>query len=92
MTHTFSKSAFYSFGDIPLAGPLPIIFSHLLISGGHIINLGKVTIGLIEVNPISYDKDIIDLLSKIVRLDLYFSPSLLVQEGTYLYRARVRLG
>ena len=30
MTHTFSKSAFYSFGDIPLAGPLPLIFSQLL--------------------------------------------------------------
>jgi hypothetical protein len=30
MTHTFSKSAFYSFGDIPLIGPLPLIFSHLL--------------------------------------------------------------
>jgi hypothetical protein len=29
MTHTFSKSAFYSFGDIPLAGPLPLIFSQL---------------------------------------------------------------
>jgi hypothetical protein len=29
MTHTFSKSAFYSFGDIPLAGPLPLILSHL---------------------------------------------------------------
>jgi hypothetical protein len=26
MTHTFSKSAFYSFGDIPLAGPLPLFF------------------------------------------------------------------
>jgi len=30
MTHTFSKSAFYSFGDILLAGPLPLIFSQLL--------------------------------------------------------------
>jgi len=30
MTHTFSKSAFYSFGDIPLAGPLPLIFPQLL--------------------------------------------------------------
>jgi hypothetical protein len=30
MTHTFSKSAFYSFGDIPLGGPLPLIFSQLL--------------------------------------------------------------
>ena len=30
MTHTFSKSAFYSFGDIPLPGPLPLIFSQLL--------------------------------------------------------------
>jgi hypothetical protein len=30
MPHTFSKSAFYSFGDIPLAGPLPLIFSQLL--------------------------------------------------------------
>jgi hypothetical protein len=29
MTHTFSKPAFYSFGDIPLAGPLPLILSHL---------------------------------------------------------------
>jgi hypothetical protein len=29
MTHTFSKSAFYSFGDIPLAGPLLLIFSQL---------------------------------------------------------------
>jgi hypothetical protein len=29
MTHTFSKSAFYSFGDIPLAGLLPLIFSQL---------------------------------------------------------------
>jgi len=28
MPHTFSKSAFYSFGDIPLANPLPLIFSH----------------------------------------------------------------
>jgi len=33
MTHTFSKSAFYSFGDIPLAGPLPPIFSQLLTFG-----------------------------------------------------------
>jgi len=30
MPRTFSKSAFYSFGDIPLAAPLPPIFSHLL--------------------------------------------------------------
>jgi len=30
MPRTFSKSAFYRFGDIPLAGPLPLIFSHLL--------------------------------------------------------------
>jgi len=30
MTHTFSKSASYSFGDIPLAGPLPLFFSQLL--------------------------------------------------------------
>jgi hypothetical protein len=30
MTHIFSKSAFYSFGDIPLAAPLPLMFSHLL--------------------------------------------------------------
>jgi hypothetical protein len=29
MTHTFSKSAFYSLGDIPLAGPLPLIFPQL---------------------------------------------------------------
>jgi hypothetical protein len=29
MTHTFSKSVFYSFGDIPLSGPLPLIFSQL---------------------------------------------------------------
>jgi hypothetical protein len=30
MPHPFSKSAFYSFGDIPLAAPLRPIFSHLL--------------------------------------------------------------
>jgi len=30
MPRTFSKSAFYSFGDIPLAAPLPLIFSQLL--------------------------------------------------------------
>jgi hypothetical protein len=30
MTHTFSKSAFYNFGDIPLADPLPPIFLQLL--------------------------------------------------------------
>jgi len=29
MTQTFSKSAFYSFGDIPLSGPLPLILSQL---------------------------------------------------------------
>jgi len=29
MAHTFSKSAFYSSGDFPLAAPLPLIFSHL---------------------------------------------------------------
>jgi hypothetical protein len=33
MTHTFSKSAFYSFGDFPLAGPLPLIFSQLREAG-----------------------------------------------------------
>jgi len=30
MTHTFLKSAFYNFGDIPLTGPLPLIFLQLL--------------------------------------------------------------
>ena len=30
MPRTFSKSAFYSFGDIPLAAPLPPIFSQFL--------------------------------------------------------------
>jgi hypothetical protein len=34
MPHTFSKSAFYSFGDIPLAGPLPLILSQLLAFAG----------------------------------------------------------
>jgi hypothetical protein len=27
MAHTFSKSAFYNFGDIPLAGLLPNFFT-----------------------------------------------------------------
>jgi hypothetical protein len=45
MTHTFSKSAFYSFGDIPLSGPLPLIFSQLREAGrgywsGSICELG----------------------------------------------------
>jgi hypothetical protein len=39
MTHTFSKSAFYSFGDIPLAGPLPLTFSHLQGGEGEISNI-----------------------------------------------------
>jgi len=41
MTHTFSKSAFYSFGDIPLAGPLPLIFSQLLTLSGKLSRIGQ---------------------------------------------------
>jgi hypothetical protein len=41
MAHTFSKSAFYSFGDIPLAGPLPLIFSQLLRDFGDVLPTGS---------------------------------------------------
>ncbi len=41
MTHTFSKSAFYSFGDILLAAPLRLIFSQLLQAGGD-FNIGDI--------------------------------------------------
>ena len=39
MTQTFSKSAFYSFGDIPLADPLPLIFSQVHAPAGETIQI-----------------------------------------------------
>jgi hypothetical protein len=61
-----------------------------VIDGDDIIDFRKVPIGLVEINPISYDEHVIDIFSKIVGLDLNFSPSLLIEKGTDFYGAGVQ--
>jgi hypothetical protein len=59
-------------------------------NGGNIINFRKVTIGFVEVNPITDNKDVIHLFSEVIHLNLYFSPGLFVQKGTYFYGTGIR--
>jgi hypothetical protein len=57
----------------------------LLFNVGDIIDFREITEFLVKVDPIAYDKDIIDLFPKIIRLNHNFSPSSLVKQGTDLY-------
>jgi hypothetical protein len=49
-----------------------------IIDGGNIINFGQMAIVLIEINPVTYDEDVIDLGPEIICLHSNFSTPLLV--------------
>jgi len=61
-----------------------------LIDGRDIIDFREMTIDFIDINPITNDKDVTDLFSQIICLDLHFSPRLLVQESAYFNGVGIR--
>jgi hypothetical protein len=64
----------------------------LRVDGSGIVDFGKVSVGLVRIDSITHDKNVIDIRTEIVGLDFYLSAGLLVQEGTDLDGTGVRKG
>src|SRR4030042_6470488 len=70
----------------------PSILYFFMFGRCDVVDFREVTVALIEVDPITYDKDIFDLFSEVVSFNLHFPAGFLVQKGADLYGAGIRKG